>query len=149
MLITPNSLFVGHCTEVPCQGLGQLAGAMWHCHMPVAPSKGLQPAELLNASLHALWLCCYRGAFEAGQPLSGFGAGLVKASKSSKFKEGDVVTGVVPWSTYFVEDTAGQVRHNICSTACLRTSAEGNQPLSALRTCELDLPEVQAPPAKG
>jgi len=75
--------------------------------------------RVLNAP--PAWLCCCRGPFEAGKPLSGGGIGLVKASKSSRFKEGDVVTGMVPWSTYFVADTAGQVRHNVCSTGCLRT----------------------------
>lgn len=41
--------------------------------------------------------------------MSGGGLALVKASKSSRFAEGDVVNGMVPWSSYFIADTAAQV----------------------------------------
>ncbi len=41
--------------------------------------------------------------------MSGGGLGLVKASRGGKFQEGDVVSGFVPWSTFFVVDAASQV----------------------------------------
>lgn len=47
--------------------------------------------------------------------MSGGGIGLIKASKSSAFKEGDVVSGFVPWSSFFVANAASLVR------AALRT----------------------------
>lgn len=42
--------------------------------------------------------------------MSGGGIGLVKASKGGALQEGDVVSGFVPWSTFFVADAASQVR---------------------------------------
>jgi NADPH-dependent curcumin reductase CurA len=54
--------------------------------------------------------------------MSGGGIGLVKASKSSAFKEGDVVSGFVPWSSYFVADAASLVSsraHRLPSTYTL------------------------------
>jgi NADPH-dependent curcumin reductase CurA len=41
--------------------------------------------------------------------MSGGGLGLVKDSKGGKFQEGDVVSGFVPWSSFFVADAASQV----------------------------------------
>lgn len=41
--------------------------------------------------------------------MSGGGIGLIKASKNSKFTEGDVISGFVPWSTYYIADAAGLV----------------------------------------
>jgi NADPH-dependent curcumin reductase CurA len=41
--------------------------------------------------------------------MSGGGIGLVKASKSSSFAEGDVLSGMMPWSTFFVAGPAALV----------------------------------------
>lgn len=41
--------------------------------------------------------------------MSGGGLGLVKDGKGGKFQEGDVVSGFVPWSSFFVADAASQV----------------------------------------
>jgi NADPH-dependent curcumin reductase CurA len=59
-----------------------------------------------RAEIYAPLPDVYRGPFEAGKPMSGGGICLVKASKSSSFKEGDVVSGFVQWSTYYVADEA-------------------------------------------
>lgn len=49
------------------------------------------------------------GPFEPGKPLTGGGLAAVKASKSADFAEGDVISGMVPWSSYFVLDVEQQV----------------------------------------
>lgn len=36
--------------------------------------------------------------------MSGGGIGLIKASKHNNYKEGDVIVGMVPWSTYYIAD---------------------------------------------
>jgi NADPH-dependent curcumin reductase CurA len=49
--------------------------------------------------------------------MSGGGIGLVKASKSSSFAEGDVVSGMTPWSTFFIAGAAAQVGGHMCRCA--------------------------------
>lgn len=62
---------------------------------------------------------CLSGPFETGKPLSGGGIGLVKAaSSSSKLKEGDVVSGMMPWSTFFLADAAAQVCGVLVRQSC-------------------------------
>ena len=91
----------------------------WPTVAAVPESRGnLLPSMLFSQLLHACHAtgcCCCRGPFEAGKPLTGGGIGLVKASKSSKFNEGDVVNGMVPWSTYFIADATSQVRNTYTS----------------------------------
>ncbi|KAF6262190.1 hypothetical protein COO60DRAFT_1636219 [Scenedesmus sp. NREL 46B-D3] len=48
------------------------------------------------------------GPFESGKPLSSGGIGLVKASKAAAYAEGDVVSGMLPWSSHAVLDEAAQ-----------------------------------------
>lgn len=40
--------------------------------------------------------------FQPAQPLTSGGVGVIRASKSDKFKEAEVVTGMMPWVTHFV-----------------------------------------------
>jgi NADPH-dependent curcumin reductase CurA len=49
------------------------------------------------------------GPFESGKPLGSGGIGLVKASKADGFAAGDVVSGMLPWSSHAVLDAAAQV----------------------------------------
>lgn len=53
--------------------------------------------------------------------MSGSGIGLIKASKSSAFKEGDVVSGFVPWSSFFVANAASLVRAALRTDCCPHT----------------------------
>eukprot|EP00775_Hariotina_reticulata_P009113 gene9113-9282_t len=48
------------------------------------------------------------GPFEPGKPVTGGGLGLVKASKAADFAQGDVISGLVPWSSFFVLDVQQQ-----------------------------------------
>lgn len=48
------------------------------------------------------------GPFESGKPLASGGIGLVKASKAAGFAAGDVVSGMLPWSSLAVLDQAAQ-----------------------------------------
>eukprot|EP00882_Tetradesmus_deserticola_P033412 GHRQ01038171.1.p1 GENE.GHRQ01038171.1~~GHRQ01038171.1.p1 ORF type:complete len:120 (+),score=34.96 GHRQ01038171.1:108-467(+) len=49
------------------------------------------------------------GPFEGGQPLASGGIGLIKASKTATYVEGDVVSGMLPWSSHAVLNVAAQV----------------------------------------
>jgi len=41
-------------------------------------------------------------SFEPSKPLMSGGIGVVRASKLPEYSEGDVVSGMMPWSTLFV-----------------------------------------------
>ncbi|KAJ2159808.1 hypothetical protein GGF46_002748 [Coemansia sp. RSA 552] len=85
-----------------------------------APTKdSLKDNELL---IRTLYLSCdpymrgrisgrtdsYVESFAPGKPITGLGVGVVEASTSADFKEGDaVVGGVFQWETRFVTGTAG------------------------------------------
>jgi NADPH-dependent curcumin reductase CurA len=45
-----------------------------------------------------------------GKPLESGAVGVVRASKSQRFKEAEVVTGLLPWATHLVLDDKQQVR---------------------------------------
>lgn len=104
-----------------------LPGALhlWHLgeHSAIASfTRSVCPAlhqgVLLVGDNPARRCMCCSGPFEAGKPLSGGGLGLVKASRSSRFPEGVVVSGFMPWSTHFVLDAASQVRGGRLLVAC-------------------------------
>jgi hypothetical protein len=45
--------------------------------------------------------------------------GIIKASKSQRFKEADVVTGMLPWVTHIVLDDKRQVGRMVTAEQCL------------------------------
>lgn len=49
------------------------------------------------------------GPFVPGKPLSSGAIGLVRASKSAQYSEGDVLSGLLPWSSLAVLDSQGLV----------------------------------------
>jgi len=51
----------------------------------------------------------FSGAFEPGKPLNSGCVGLVKASRSERFKEAEVVTGMLPWASHIVLGQKEQV----------------------------------------
>ena len=52
----------------------------------------------------------YAASFTPGEPLNGGAVAHVKASKSGKYKEGDVVVGYLPWRSFQVVKDADKVR---------------------------------------
>jgi NADPH-dependent curcumin reductase CurA len=52
----------------------------------------------------------FSGSFEPGKPLESGGVAVVKASKGGRFKEAEVVTGLLPWASHIVLDSKQQVR---------------------------------------
>ena len=49
-------------------------------------------------------------AFEVGKPLYGFGVGRIYKSKNPKFKEGQIVAGILEWAEYTrLSESSGQV----------------------------------------
>jgi NADPH-dependent curcumin reductase CurA len=52
----------------------------------------------------------YAASFKPGEPLNGGAVARVKVSKSSKYKEGDVVVGYLPWCSFQVVKDAEKVR---------------------------------------
>ncbi|WP_165026510.1 NADP-dependent oxidoreductase [Dysgonomonas sp. ZJ279] len=49
----------------------------------------------------------YAPPFEINQPIAGGVVAVVEESKSSKFKKGDKVLGMLPWATYSIQKTDG------------------------------------------
>lgn len=59
----------------------------------------------------------FAASFEPNKPLNSGGVAVVKSSRSPQYKEGDVVTGLLPWVTIFVLDSEQQVSITLPLTA--------------------------------
>jgi NADPH-dependent curcumin reductase CurA len=56
--------------------------------------------------------------FEPSKPLNGGCVGQVVASKAAGFAEGEVVSGMLPWSSHQILDADAQVGLALCCFVC-------------------------------